>query len=323
MIRRLLALAITVLILSVGLPRVAYADAGPHGGGYTATTDACAGCHRAHTSQAPDLLMDTTQALCLTCHGSTAAGAQTNVTDGVYGRYRNTSGTYVNKTTTGTEGTVGAPLNGGGFAFYRTQGQASFVPTTSTHSTDGTQRSAWGLGSANTGQTANLAAGVTCGSCHDPHGSPNYRILRRTVNGFPVTVTSLEGGTWNYTTEHWGNGMNEFCATCHTNYLATASDSGSTGFTSGTPSVTHFRHRMGMPYNFENNVNPETGWNGFTLPLANTGQAGGNQVACTTCHLPHGTSAAQGPNSTTANVAGDSSLLRLDNRGVCEVCHQK
>jgi hypothetical protein len=41
--------------------------------------------------------MDTTQALCLTCHGSTAAGAQTNVTDGVYGRYRNTGGTYVNK----------------------------------------------------------------------------------------------------------------------------------------------------------------------------------------------------------------------------------
>src|SRR5512145_3298703 len=68
MMRRYLILAIAALILGVGLPReprVASADAGPHGGGYTATTDACAGCHRAHTAQAPDLLMDTTQALCL------------------------------------------------------------------------------------------------------------------------------------------------------------------------------------------------------------------------------------------------------------------
>ena len=323
MMRRYIALAIAVLILAIGLPKLAFANAGPHGGGYTATTDSCAGCHRAHTALAPDLLMDTTQALCLTCHGSTAAGAQTNVTDGVYGRYRSATGIYTNKTTPGTEGTVGNPLNGGGFAYYRVQGQASFVATTSTHSVDGTQRNAWGLGSANTGQTTALSFGLTCGSCHDPHGSTNYRIIRKTVNGIAVNVTSQEAGTWNYTAENWGSGMSEFCTTCHTNYMATANGSGSTGFTSGTPSVTHFRHRIDMPYNFEGNVNPETGWNGFTLPLANTSQAGGNQVACTTCHLPHGTSAAQGTNSASANVAGDSSLLRLDNRGVCEVCHQK
>lgn len=321
--KRNLILAIVMLVITLGLPMLVFADAGPHGGGYTATTDACAGCHRAHTAQAPDLLMDTTQALCLTCHGSTAAGAQTNVIDGVYARYRNTAGNFVNKTTTGSEGTVGAPLNGGGFAYYRVQGQSTFVATTSTHSSDGSQRGAWGLGSANTGQTSNLSFGLTCGSCHDPHGSTNYRIIRKTVNGSAVNVTSLEGGTWNYTAENWGSGMTEFCTTCHTNYLATSSGSGSTGFTGGSPSVTHFRHRVNMPYNFEGNINPETGWNGFSLPLANTGQPGGNQVSCTTCHLPHGTSAAQGTNSSIANIAGDSSLLRLDNRGVCEVCHQK
>jgi hypothetical protein len=70
------------------------------------------------------------------------------------------------------------------------------------------------------------------------------------------------------------------------------------------------------------NVNPETaGFQGYTLPLANSGQ--GDQVVCTTCHLPHGTSAAQDINSASANITGDSSLLRIDNRGVCEVCHQK
>ncbi len=321
--KRICILFCVALLLVLGKTYLVRADAGPHGGGYTATTDACAGCHRAHVATAENLLMDTTEALCLSCHGSTAAGAQTNVTDGVYSRYRNAGGTYVNKNTTGTEGTVGAPLNGGGFSYYRVQGQAAFTATTSTHSTDGSQQGAWGLGSANTGQTANISSGLTCGTCHDPHGSSNYRIIRTSVNGTAVNVSSLEGGTWNYTAENWGNGMSVFCASCHTNYLATADDSGSTGFTGGTPSVTHFRHQIDMPYNSDGNTNPETGWNGFTLPLANTNQPGGNQVVCTTCHLPHGSSAAQGPNSAAANITGDSSLLRLDNRGVCEVCHQK
>ncbi len=321
--KRICILIFVGLLLVFAKPHRVSADAGPHGGGYTATTDACAGCHRAHVATAESLLMDTTQTLCLSCHGSTAAGAQTNVIDGVYSQYRNAGGTYVNKDTSGTEGTIGAPLNGGGFNYYRVQGQASFSATTSTHSIDGNERGAWGLGSANTGQTADISSGLTCGTCHDPHGSPNYRIIRSSVNGNPVSVSSLEGGTWNYTAENWGSGMSAFCAACHTNYLATAPDSADTGYTGGNPSVTHFRHRIDMPYNFEGNTNPETGWNGYALPLANTNQTGGNQVVCTTCHLPHGTSAAQGPNSTAANVTGDSSLLRLDNRGVCEVCHQK
>ena len=58
-----LALAlVAVLGLSVNVAR---ADNGPHGG-YTPTTDACAGCHRAHTGVGDPLLKaSTSYALCI------------------------------------------------------------------------------------------------------------------------------------------------------------------------------------------------------------------------------------------------------------------
>ncbi|MCI0519681.1 MAG: hypothetical protein L0Z70_05420 [Chloroflexi bacterium] len=307
--RRFTIALLIALLLTLSAASVALAGEGPHGGGFTATTDACAGCHRAHTAPAPGLLLETTQALCLTCHGSAATGADTNVTDGVY---QNRDA----ETEVPAQGTPGAPLGGGGFSFYRLQGQAAFVATTSSHDVTGTVVDAWGYTGANTGETAPIASGLTCGSCHDPHGSTtNYRIIPSMVNGVAVTVTSLEANI-DFTAENWGAGISEFCAACHPNYNA-----GGALTIGGT---THYRHEMNMNWSTGTNVNPETvGFQTYTLPLANSGQAGGDVVVCTTCHLPHGSSAAQDVNSAGANIAADSSLLRLDNRGVCEVCHQK
>lgn len=309
--RTLFVIVLAALVIAAA-PEMALAGRGPHEGDYTATTDACAGCHRAHTATQENLLLTSTEALCLTCHGSTAAGAQTNVVDGVYGQYRTGGGAYTAKDTAGTEGTIGAPLLGGGFSYYRVQGQTSFAATTSSHDVSGTATAAWGFGNANTGQTSDLQSGLTCGSCHDPHGSTtNYRIIRSTVNGQAVSVTSLEGATSDYTSEQWDGGMSALCVACHTNY--------GNGGALTTGGVTHIRHEIDMNYNTDGNANPETvGFQGYFLPLAN-----GDIVVCTTCHLSHGTSAAQGENSAIANIAGDSSLLRLDNRGVCQVCHQK
>jgi len=75
---------------------------------------------------------------------------------------------------------------------------------------------------------------------------------------------------------------------------------------------------------------------GYFLPLAgtvvNVGPDDGS-VACQTCHLPHGSSAAMtgfavggptgGGTQPGNTTAATSALLRLDSRGVCEVCHQK
>jgi predicted CXXCH cytochrome family protein len=67
-------LMIGFLILIFLQSGMALADNGPHGS-YTGTTDACAGCHRAHTAQNPYILIAPAQdnALCFTCHNGTGA----------------------------------------------------------------------------------------------------------------------------------------------------------------------------------------------------------------------------------------------------------
>jgi hypothetical protein len=55
-------------------------------------------------------------------------------------------------------------------------------------------------------------------------------------------------------------------------------------------------------------------------------------VGCLSCHVAHGSSATMGTNSgavpwpgggTTPAGNARSSLLRVDNRGVCQSCHNK
>lgn len=304
--RKLILITMIAMVLALAMVGVASANGGPHGG-YTATTDACAGCHRAHTATGAKLLVaaDTT-ALCFTCHGSNATGSVLNVTDGVL------------EATVGSN--AGTALNGGGFGFYN--GSA----TTSSHDTSGAATDAWGNGGGR-GVASALASGATlsCASCHDPHGSSNYRILKTTVNNVTVAVAQVDEGSQTYDSEQWGTGQSNICAACHNDYHITAAGSGSD--VAGLAATGGTAHRIGMPWNGDGStaayigmgtVNPETGIGGYTLPLA------GTNVECQTCHLPHGTaSAMSGFAASNGSVAGDSALLRLDNRGVCEVCHQK
>lgn len=303
------------LLMVVGMSTLASANGGPHGG-YTPTTDACAGCHRTHTATGAQLLVqNSTFALCMSCHGTAGTGADTNVEDGFFLSTRSAS-------TVGTANTTdNAPLLGGGFTNYNA------AATTSSHDVTNTVTDAWGNG-VNRGAVAALAAGeaLNCASCHDPHGNTNYRIIKGTINGVAVTVTQVdEGAAKDYDSENWPADMSNVCAACHGTYHVTTAGSGSDAVEAANGGYTH---RVDMPFNYGGNVNPETvGFGGFNLPLA------GTQVVCQTCHLPHGSSAAMtgfadggptgagvAPGNTTAT---DSALLRLDNRGVCEVCHQK
>jgi predicted CXXCH cytochrome family protein len=176
-----IAVAASVLLLT---PGIALANFAIHGG-YPMETDACAGCHRAHTAasgitwtnddgdQRSALLLGTADEVfefCLTCHGDDAAGAATNVISGVYEATEH--------------GTLGAPLNGGGFD------RVGGMPTTSNHTFNGGSWGAWGGGE--TGREGIITTGygnqivMSCSSCHDVHGSSNYRILKDTVNGVRV-----------------------------------------------------------------------------------------------------------------------------------------
>ncbi len=326
--KKLIFMVVIVLALVMAMSGLALANGGPHGG-YTATTDACAGCHRAHTAPGPRLLLaNTTYDLCITCHGSAGAGANTNVDDGYYLSSRDDA-------PNGADGNVGAantpdnaPLLGGGFLNYGGN------PVTSIHNADGTTAAAWGNG-VNRGVTANLTAGnLSCASCHDPHGSPNYRILKATINGNAVAVQQVdEGAAKDYDTEQWGTGMSSVCAACHDAYHVNTGGSGSDPLVAANGG---YAHTIDMNYNYGGaNVNPEAiGFGGYTLPLAETAPNFG-RVVCSTCHMSHGTAAPMsgfadggfdpfgGATPPGPIPSGDSALLRLENRGVCEVCHQK
>lgn len=131
--------------------------------------------------------------LCLTCHGPSAGGATTDVVGGVgYG----TGGTQNRDGSTAP-----GALRGGGFDYaligsgaatketYRCGptllARNQVIPvldapqaTTSKHGVIGVGATAWDNSALNS--RGGAAVTLECGSCHDPHGNGNYRVLRPT-----------------------------------------------------------------------------------------------------------------------------------------------
>ncbi|MEW6771333.1 MAG: cytochrome c3 family protein [Bacillota bacterium] len=193
--RLYLALAVTlVCVLAFAVPAFAWTH-----GQFTATTDACAGCHVAHAAQMPSLLKQgpTQTHFCFMCHGDGAISAPYDIKDG--------------KT---SDGTNTYPSTAGGFE--RWWDGSQYRTVTSRHNV-------WGLvgesgsvidetykvfqipGGSGTNQIG--GDGFVCSSCHDPHdggripnaegfivGSPtqaNPRLLRRSITVIDSTYTDL------------------------------------------------------------------------------------------------------------------------------------
>ncbi|MCE5204259.1 MAG: cytochrome c3 family protein [Coriobacteriales bacterium] len=187
------ALAVVVLLV----PSTAFANYAIHGS-YTMDTDACAGCHRAHTAASPiqwttttgteggsALLMGTAATIdefCNTCHGTASSGADTNVVDGIFDADDGDD--------TGADrvlNAAGEKLNGGGFNIDPTSGSDIFWTQ---HAPDGSSWTAWGGGDDGADGIISIGGqedvSVGCSVCHDVHGSANYRLLKHTVNGVVV-----------------------------------------------------------------------------------------------------------------------------------------
>ena len=196
----------SALIFTMGGVGPAQADNGPHRSsaalagstgnavGALATTGRCASCHRAHTAKAEYLLKQSQPQLCYSCHDGTVA--QTNVVDGNDGATGLRGGGFNNAqiasslatkdmgaldTSTGRIATLNQKIP----SFSSAAGSVAPLVTTtagnttSKHLIDGaTAGTAWGNGPIST--TGNLGKSITleCGSCHDPHGNGNYRVLR-------------------------------------------------------------------------------------------------------------------------------------------------
>lgn len=330
---RLVRALVGAFILVLALGGQVLADGGPHGS-YTDTTDGCAACHRTHSASAPGLLVNSNTALCLTCHGPAATGAETNVSDGIY------EGTAM--------GAQNAGLNGGGFSHAVQNTDLGSAPTsgatTSMHDVQGlpgysSTAVMWGAGTDGSGSTFDLY----CTSCHDPHGNDNYRMLKPTVNGVAVAVAQTDEAVKDYTAPRYykpeaASGQWEisgFCSACHTRYMSGLAGSG--GGSSGDTSFP-YRHRVdapsgsvvnGVTYSFPPLMSlPVSSVDGGILAASPDNRS----MMCLTCHYAHGSKAEMGTNSgavpwpggsTTPDGSARSSLLRLDNRGVCQDCHQR
>ena len=354
----------------------AYADNGPHqtkaatvAGTVTLDqmgADRCASCHRAHTAKSAYLLAASSQEnLCFTCHGDGGTGATTDVQSGIaYGGAGtvDATGKWIGASRTTT---VAGALRGGGFETAMIgASQASkemyvngtrlsarnqtipalSAPAAATSSHLGGPNTMWGNGAIsatdNPGKVTDASTKLECGSCHDPHGNNQYRILKPIPVGSGATTGITIQDTVNKvytTTNYWINGdpaatdtltttylgatsdispvpvaktqtvavssfqanVSAWCTQCHTRYLAASgSYAGNTG-----DAIFTYRHRSDSVSKGESS-NPN----------------------CTQCHVAHGSnavmsdaSAVEWPGGATAST--DSRLLRVNDRGVCVMCH--
>jgi predicted CXXCH cytochrome family protein len=336
MMKKILLLVLVGIFTCV-MAGVAIAGAGPHKGGtpgFTQDTDACAGCHRAHTGVHASLLKagNTYYEFCVSCHDGT--GANTNVVDGVFTGTTTSWGTQ-------TYGTAGNGLNGGGFSNAkpytdRSGRNGTSAAVTSKHdvASDSATYTAWGGGNSGPGYTMTL----TCVSCHDPHGTTNYRILKADPksNGYtPGPVTSNES-TPDFTSIKYKSGQSAWCVDCHSQYMTaqgTRPDNDPVSGTQNTSGTYDAGDGLGAAVRYRHPVDVSLGGtkagnlnSHIKLPVDqgtySSSIQSGDEIQCLSCHQVHGTIATMTINAQ-VGPAADTALLRLNNRGVCENCHQK
>ena len=387
----------SALMFTMGGVGPAQADGGKHissalaansgVGAISTSAGRCASCHRAHTAKAEKLLKQAQPQLCYSCHDGTLA--QTNVIDGNDGLTGLRGGGFTNARINGglATKTMGAlDLGTGRIA---TTGQTIGVlpggaPVTSKHNAGGTpadEGTAWGNGANDTASLLGKKITLECGSCHDPHGNGNYRILRPIPidSGYvsreikAAVVASLPGvtpvvlaapavmspaaginipdvpvaivrnyGTGNYwlsgdTTvpidatatltgtakatdvapDGYINNIANWCTTCHTRYLA-----GSGSYATALPGTSAaVAASTTAPWTSAVAANVDAN---FTYRHRSDANYKAGAANCITCHVSHGSNVAAGgglnPGDTPA-AAGDSRLLRVNDRGTCSMCH--
>lgn len=174
-------------LMMLGFASLTYADNGPHGG-YSAMTEKCAACHRAHTAKGDNLLAGEASAtdksgFCYSCH-SGGTGAYTDVRNGLFLADADVPDIFESTIVTNTD----RPLMSGGFENVRmnvTLTGTLDLAVTSMHMVSGGSNIAWGYGSVSSTEDAGTTGvSLTCTNCHNPHGgagagnTKTFRILK-------------------------------------------------------------------------------------------------------------------------------------------------
>ncbi|MHB1418955.1 MAG: cytochrome c3 family protein [Bacillota bacterium] len=268
---------------------------------YLADTNLCANCHSTHQSVGKKLLQfASTDDTCLTCH------------DGSQSKYNVLEGTV------SRDGTWSNPLESPAGSFGPLLGRMATVEPESVHTIGEHVYDAPGGNPAGTG--TEWTEGLSCASCHDPHFTPNYRLLTvKTPDNINVSVTAFAYTDLakNQEVVSYVYGSDQLCSGCHKDYQS-GSGSGHTPATGTYQSNDKFRHGTG--------ISPASMGLQTTLPLEGTARDNTDLITCLTCHRAHG-SMAVGNWYKAGDPDGGSSLsnylLRLGNNGTCEDCHNK
>ena len=307
-----------VFVFAVSSVAIATPTSGPHGN-YTSNTALCAACHLTHTAPSAHLIAFSLGAgtnlvykTCTYCHNGASPGSKYDEVNG-----------QIKDGPTNLWGTLG-----GGFqnmaTIEGTNTVAATMAVTSKHKVDqldGTMVSIPGNNTTNGGKIE-----LTCASCHDPHGTSNSRQLMTSfknlnLDGSTFTTVPTAGVVIAITaplqneTATYNNSISNFCGGCHVDYKQSTAGSGSVP--TGTYIPGRYRHRVAesgttMPASLASGYKA-----GFLALPISTSVPG--DVICNTCHYAHGTTAAVAPGT----YAGGSTLLRMDERGVCQNCHNK
>jgi predicted CXXCH cytochrome family protein len=309
-----LAIAVTAMA-APARPSTSWGTATNKHGNYSTNTDACAGCHKTHTAQYSSLLNINTGTvgkndsynLCMYCH-DVIGESRYDVEDGMV---QFTSGSTYSWASAGGGILKTVSIEG----IYKEQ-----KATTSKHNVDNAQGATLQSAAADGGSPSH-AIDLTCAACHDPHGTGSYRTLKtsistyqaddatvQTINVGTITATATPDAQGNETVSYTDGKFTTFCGACHLNFQQTTTN-GDTDYKFFTASTAYKRHKIGMAPNAGVNA---TNYDATKLVLP----LDGGNVTCITCHFAHGSSA-------DATKSGSAPNLRMDERAVCQNCHNK
>jgi predicted CXXCH cytochrome family protein len=233
--------------------------------GFVGNNGTCSDCHSMHAKGNAKLLKDDAEtAICVNCHDNPGTSTSPNPShlDVWKGNVFGSPTSWF-----GTAGSFGYydPVNGGdAYSMHPVNSDARIAP----------------------GDSATV---VHCGTCHDTHGSPNYRLLKTKLNGKSGISVLANLDSRGHTTSYI-SGMSGFCTACHKAYINCGTAAGYT------------RHPVDVALTAQQQANYDAQHGGKYLPLES-----GNRVTCTTCHFAHGS-----PNP---------DMKRLPGNQMCQICH--